>query len=165
MGFAVEESAVSARLVNAMKKWWIIALVFTLALSLTSCAKKRETQNSQGFGYCDGTMGQIDVYVKVRSGDNTRFDLVLVPYTVAAPGDIVSVTVVQKATYQYKEMVSQVVLNPSQQVLAGTLTKGELDTYDVLAITSYQPGVNFLQANPAKSAVCTLPYIGDNLTN
>lgn len=155
----------NARLVNVMKKWWMIALVFALALSLTSCAKRKETQNSQGFGYCDGTMGQIDVYVKVRSGDPNRFDLILVPYQLSAAGDIAAVTVVEKGTMQYKEMLTQVVLNPNAQILAGTLSKAELDQYDVLAITSYTPGVNFLQANPAKSAVCTLPYPGDNLTN
>ena len=29
------------KLINMMRRWWLMALVSTLALSLTSCAKRR----------------------------------------------------------------------------------------------------------------------------
>jgi hypothetical protein len=166
----------SARLVNVMKKWWMIALVFALALSLTSCAKKRETQSTQGFTQCDSSLnqsvqslGQIDVYTRKIVGQQNRYELIVVPIQLAQPGDVVDIHVVNKASFQFLPMIQGTSLDNNQPLVAGTLTQADIDNFDVVTITYYQPGLDFLSilrgTNPQKANVCTLPYPGDNLTN
>lgn len=144
--------------VRKMNKWWMVAAVFALALSLTSCAR-RGTAN-YGLNYCDGTMGQFDVYT-IRDGAAGSYRVSIFPVALSAPGDVVTVTVVNQSTLAYKELVQQVVVNVDQEITAGYLTEAELQTYDVIAITSYAPGVDFLSANPEKDAICGLPLMGD----
>lgn len=148
-----------------MKRWWIVALVFTLALSLTSCSRKKTQlgpNSGYGLGYCDGTLGSFDVYVYETSSPGL-YQVSIIPVSLDAPGDIVSITVANQGL-AYKELQTQVVLFQDREILAGTLTDTELENYELLAITPYQPGVSFLEATPEKDAVCTLPLPGDNNT-
>lgn len=143
-----------------MKRWWIVALVFTLALSLTSCSRKSLIpQSGYGLGYCDGTLGSFDVYVYPTSTSGI-YQVSVIPVSLDAPGDIVSITVANQSL-QYRELQTQVVVNQDMEILAGTLTDKELESYDILAITPYQPGVTFLEATPEKDAVCRLPLPGE----
>jgi hypothetical protein len=145
---------------SMMKRWWIVALVFTLALSLTSCSRKSLIpQSGYGLGYCDGTLGSFDVYVYQTSTAGI-YQVSIIPVQLDAPGDIVSV-VVANQSLQYRELQTQVVVNNDMEILVGTLTDTELEAYDILAITPYQPGVTFLEATPEKDAVCRLPLPGD----
>lgn len=144
----------------SMMRWWIIMLVG--AIALTSCSRSRSTQlqANYGFGYCDGTLGSFDVYVIQSDAQPDLYELRIVPYQLTAPGDIVAVTVANQSL-AYKEIVPQVVLFTDQEIFAGYLTETELLTYDILAITPYQPGVTFLEASPESDAICTLPLPGD----
>lgn len=152
--------------VSFMKKWWVIAVVFALSLSLTSCARRRPTGLYSGYGinYCDGTMGQIDVYTSTVETQADTYKIILMPVALATPGDIVSVTVVNQSTLAYKTLLPQVVLNVDQQVNAGYLSGAELNQYDLIAITTFTPGMNFLEATPEKDAICGLPFPGDGVT-
>jgi hypothetical protein len=146
--------------VLVMKRWWMVALVFTLALSLTSCSRKSLIpQSGYGLGYCDGTLGSFDVYVYPTASSGV-YQVSVIPVSLDAPGDIVSITVANQSL-QYRELQTQVVLNNDMEILAGTLTDTELEAYDIIAITPYQPGVTFLEATPEKDAVCRLPLPGD----
>jgi hypothetical protein len=152
------------RRISMMKKWWMIAVVFALALSLTSCGK-RSAQNfsTYGINYCDGSMGSIDVYTVPVVGQPGTFKVVLIPVSLAAPGDVATVTVVNQSSLAYKTLVTQVVLNVEQEITAGVLSEQELNNYDLIAITSFVPGIDFLQANPEKDAICGLPLIGEGV--
>lgn len=135
------------------------------AIALTSCSRNRNTQGLQanyGFGYCDGTLGSFDVYVIQSDAQPGLYEVSVIPVALNAPGDIVSITVANQQL-AYKEVVPQVVLFAEQEIFAGYLTETELLTYDILAITPYQPGVTFLEATPESDALCTLPLPGDGV--
>ena len=155
------------RVVLMMKRWWITALVFTLALSLTSCARK--TLNVQAYSYgqlpCDGSLGNFDAYLIAGQNGatyNGQYTLAIVPITLDAPGDIISVTITN-SSLAYKTLIDQVVVNPSQEIDAGPLTDADLATYDILALTPYQAGVSFAAQSNEKDAICYMPQLGDGL--
>src|SRR5687767_11578121 len=103
----------TGRFVAWMKRWWVLALVFTLALSLTSCSsKKKNLQSGYGFGYCDGTIGSFDVYV-LNSGKGT-YELSLIPVQVNA-GDLVVVTLLNQGL-MLKTMVTQATIQNDQEL-------------------------------------------------
>ena len=152
------------RFVLMMKRWWLIALVFTLALSLTSCSKKvydLQSSPDYGFGYCDGTLGNFDVYVARSRQDPSLYELVIVPVQLADPGDIARINIANRNP-SYREVVHEVVLNPEEQIFAGYLTEEDLQTYDILAITPFDgSGQTFLEQQTDKEAICNLPLPGD----
>ena len=145
-----------------IKKFWIIAAVFTLALSLTSCAKKKKEilQADYGFMQCDGTIGSFDVYLVKSKSTPGLFELSIMPVQVDAAGDIASITIASN-TRAYKQLLPQVVLNNQQEIYAGILTEADLQQYDILAITPYDPSTNFADQVPAKEAFCQIPQPGD----
>ncbi len=154
------------RVVTMKKKWWMLAVVFALALSLTSCSRRGSGQFSNyGVNYCDGTLGQIDVYTVASGSQAGTFQVVLIPISLTAPGDVVTVTAVNQGTLAYKTLLQEVALNVNQEITAGYLTESELQNYDMIAITSYIGGVDFLSANPAKDAICGLPLVGDGVNS
>ena len=154
------------RIVSMTKRWWIVAVVFTLALSLTSCSRRQNLVPlaEYGFGFCDGTIGSFDVYVIKNRQDPNLFDISIIPVALNAPGDIVSITVANQ-NLAYRELVTQVVLFNDTEIRAGTLSTSELAQFDILAITPYQPGVTFLEVNSAQDALCDLPLPGDGVNN
>jgi len=151
-----------------MKKWWIVALVITLALSLTSCSKKRDglvagEGQGFGFGYCDGELGQFDVYVIPVNGNPGRYELSIIPVQVRA-GDIVRIAIAN-SSLAYREMVSQVVVNPDVEIQAGFVNFSDFQFYDILAIRPAEPGTNFLDGSSNVDAICELPLPLDSLGN
>ena len=144
-----------------VKRWWVLLMVCTLALSLTSCStkKKASTQN-YGCRPCDdATMGAFDVYVIPSKTAVGMYELRIIPVQVEN-GDIVKVTVANQSL-TYKEMVPEVVINSSEEVFGGYLTEADLYTYNILAITPYSSQGTFLEQTPSKAAFCTLPVPGD----
>ena len=156
------------RFVLMMKRWWLIVLVFTLALSLTSCSRKRtgDLLQQADFGCipCNGTIGSFDVYVIRSLQDSTTYTLSIIPIQLDQPGDIGKMTIANRNP-SYKEVVHEVVLNPNEEIFAGTLTEADLENFDILAITPFdESGVSFLQQQSEKDALCTLPLPGDGYT-
>jgi len=154
------------RLFVVAKRWWILALVFTLALSLTSCSKKKKAVGpNYGFTYCDGTLGSFDVYVIPKQGTTGYYELSIIPVQLDDPGDIVQVTIAN-GSRAYKSLVHQVVAVNDQEIYAGTLSEADLDGYDILDISLFDgSGVGYLEQAPAKYATCELPLPGDDLSN
>jgi hypothetical protein len=147
-----------------MRRWWILALVFTLALSLTSCSSK--TSNLQGANYgmtqCDGSLGSFDVYlIAQNTGD---FQLAIIPVSPSNPGDIVTVNVVDQQSMSYRTLEEQVVINADQEI-DFPITAADAQNYDTLALTLFQPGVSFPDVQSQEDAFCYLPQIGDGTTN
>jgi len=145
------------RIVFIVKKWWVLALVVTLALSLTSCSKKRgDLQGDFGFGYCDGTLGSFDVYVIPESPGT--YELVIIPFQVT-PGDIVTIAIVNSATIAFNVVVPETAINPETEI-STRITEADLANFDVLAIRPATAGQSFIDGNPAADAVCALPLPG-----
>lgn len=151
------------RFVVMMKRWWVLALVFTLALSLTSCSKRKSNLQSAnyGFGYCDGSFGSFDVYVIPSKGSPGMFELSIIPVQVTA-GDIAKIVVLNQ-NLSYKPMISQVVLQSEAEIFAGYLSEAEVNSYDTLAIIPWDPNqenVTPIEQNNDRDALCALPLPG-----
>ncbi len=149
------------------KRWWLIALVFTLALSLTSCSKRlpQDLQSGPvyGFGYCDGSMGAFDVYVIPSQTDSSTYQLAIIPVSLDQPGDIVRIDLANSSP-SYKSEVSELVLQPNQEINAGYLTDSDLQSYNILSITPYDgSGATYLEQAGEKDAICNLPLPGDGM--
>lgn len=156
----------TGKMVLVMKKWWLTVLVFTCAISLTSCSKKKSTellQDGPGTTQCSGSMGDFDIYVYQSQKSSDMFDVYVVPYQLSAAGDIATITVAN-STGSYKRMVPEVVLQPNQQIYVGQLTSTEVDTYDLIDITSFDATTNYAQANPEKYTTCRYNISGDGST-
>lgn len=160
---------------NVMKKWWVTALVFTLALSLTSCSKKKKEVLQSSFGYrtCDNSMdigdnqtpgiGQFDVYLQKSSSNPGMYELFLTVIQPANSGDIVSITVFSSQTNGYKQMVSQIVLDgPDQEINVGMLSTQEANLYDIIAITPFDGTTSVAFQSSQQANFCYIPQIGEN---
>jgi hypothetical protein len=160
----ISERFMKGKLKSLMRKWWLMALVSTLALSLTSCAKRKNYNLSgyYGFTQCDGANWSFDVYLFRSQSQNGAYDLVIMPVQIDTPGDIASITIANQQQ-AYKQLVSQVVLNPEQEISAGMITYADLTNYPILAITAFDPTTSFVSQNSAKSAFCEIPMPGDNV--
>ncbi|NBY19330.1 hypothetical protein EBQ74_03600 [bacterium] len=150
------------KLINLMRKWWLMALVCTLALSLTSCAKRRNFNLSGAYGFtqCDGANWSFDVYTIRSQSQPGTFELLIMPVTIDTPGDIASVTIANQQN-GYRQLVSQVVLYAEQEIYAGVLTSADLNNYPILAITNFDPSTNFINQNAQKASFCEIPLPGD----
>ncbi len=145
-----------------MKRLWVMALLLTLALSLTSCSSKKQFSGGQDYGYtfCQGTLGTFDVYVIPSKADPTLYELSIIPVQLDAPGDIVQVSVASQSL-SYRQMLPQVVVQEGEEIFGGNLTDNDLNTFNMLAITPFDPSNNFLQSNSEKETICNLPQPGD----
>jgi hypothetical protein len=155
-----------------MKRWWMIALVFTAALSLTSCAKRKVNLQdySYGYGQCDTSqggypLGQFDVYTIRSASYGGLYELSIIPVVLDLPGDVVMITIAN-SSLAYKDLVNQVTVMQDSEINAGILTEGDLNTYDVLSIgTPPQPTVPFPDRNFDKDVLCYVPLPGDGINN
>lgn len=143
------------RLMFMMKKWWLIAVVFTLALSLTSCSS-RSNYADQNFGYAEcnsGTLGYFDVYTIANS--NSTFNVVVVPYQVFTQG--VSYTFGLENSYTGYPAAQDVTPVQDQEILVATITAAQLQNYTWIRIGPYQAGVPYLSSSADNDVVCELP--------
>lgn len=158
------------RLVSVMKKWCMIAVVFALAMSLTSCARRKPDGllSTYGLSNCyqplgSYALGQFDVWTFPVSGQSGTYKIVVIPYGMDAEGDVIAVHVVNSSTLQYKPLVTETSAYVDQEIVAGYLSEAELNSYDRIVISSADPSKDFMNANPEKDVSCTLPLIGDDI--
>jgi hypothetical protein len=143
------------------------SLQFALALlvALMGCAKPKldVQQYSYGYGHCDGTLGSFDVYLLLNSqGGGGTYQIAIIPVSMNSPGDIISVTITN-SSLAYKQLVEQVVATPDQEIDAGAITAADLQNYNILALTPFQPGVSFPDAQNSSDALCYIPQLGDGV--
>lgn len=123
-----------------MKRWWLIALVFTLALSLTSCSKRQainqDGASDYGWAACDSDeFGQIDVYV-IPNYTTGQYELYVIPVQLVEPGDVVEVHVANESSQGFRPVIAQTTLNNEVENTA-LLTYADLYNYDSVAIVSF----------------------------
>jgi len=154
------------KIARMMKTWWFLALLLTLALSLTSCSSRNRPYgyHSGGRSTCSGSIGTFSVYVEPSAGDANMYQVLIIPEQLSAPegGDVATVTIANSAL-GYKTLVSNVVLDYGIEISA-YITTAEWEAYDILAITEpYEPSVGFVDSESEKDAYCTLPGPGDSI--
>jgi hypothetical protein len=133
----------------------LVLFVFVmLALGSGSCANSGlGGQGASGYGQCTGPIVDADVYLDVGPGGT--YSLTIIPISVTNPGDVATITIANN-NLGYETLMSQVNLIPNQQISAG-----DLETFNLLAITQYQPNTDFFSGNATDDTVCNLPQPGD----
>lgn len=151
------------RLMFMMKRWWLIAVVFTLALSLTSCSS-RSNYDGLNYGYseCNGAVGEFDIYTIANGGTSSSFNVVVVPYQVYAQG--VSLTFGLENSYTGFPALQDVTPVRDQEILVKTLTTAELQNYTNVRIGPYQAGTPYLSSSADNDILCELP-LPPSMTN
>jgi hypothetical protein len=148
------------RLFFMMKRWWLIAIVFTLALSLTSCANKPGNGTNFGYVACDSeVLGQFDVYTIASGSSGGQYSVVVVPYQVFTQG--VSYTIGLENIYTGFPALSDITPVQDQEILVRELTAAELQNYTHIRIGPYQASIPYLQGAPDNDLVCELPLPGN----
>ncbi len=154
------EFKMKGKILRIVKKWWALALVLTLALSLTSCSKRRSRYDFAAFT-CDGTLGSFDTYVIPNSAG--KYDLVVIPYQLAVSQPIIQVGLVNSQNNTFKVLEYQVVAQPNAEI-SKEITYSDLVNFDYLAIRPANGGAFSDWSNVAADAVCVL-QMPENLTS
>lgn len=144
------------KLVGAVKKWWIAVLVLTLALSLTSCGKKKLTTTlnaNYAISYVSGSLVDIDAYVIDHGND--AFELVLVVYQ-GTNGDIITCAIVNSQSLAYVVFAPQTVVSVGAEIAAVRLSRSQLLNYNVIACRPFTTG-DFLSGTVVADASGPLP--------
>lgn len=157
--------------VSNMKKWWMIAVVFALAMSLTSCSRRNNMSGNANFGWnflCgtnqegENNVGNYDIYVEKAQGRAGLNDVHIAVASLDTPGDTVEVWIVRSGNINdNKQILGSVTLMTGAEIYVGTVSDAELEQYDLLVLKTPTPGVPFLMSNPEKYAQCTLPRVGE----
>ena len=145
-----------------VKRWWVLALVLTLALSLTSCGKRRQVASNGNYGYseCSGTIGAFDIY-SFPNGDGT-YDLSIIPFELDAEGDVASIYLSDESFVRYRTGLSEVVLQLDDEITINRISEADLER-GVLAIIPWDPQGEVLPNRQVeKDATCYIPYPGDD---
>lgn len=144
---------------DTVSKWWVLVLVATLALSLTSCGMKRSSWLNSGNGQdCEGndlgkpSMGYFGWSVSPY-GNNT-LALYINVYEPAIPGDHVSVALLGNGTVI--DLGGDHILVAGDQFFAGIVMESQWQTIDTISIEDAHPGSFWETENPAKVTECIL---------
>lgn len=161
----VKELKMKGRLLVMVKKWWVLVLVMTLAMSLTSCGRKKNTNllGSNGWTWCSGDMGDFFVITEVAAGRAGFYDVWVEVDAAAADGDLVSIAITQGGYYpQVKQ--SNVTVYSGAQIYLGQITENDLysfDTVEIKGVPQNSGGVAYPYQQSAMTE-CDLPFIGDS---
>lgn len=146
---------------NSIKRWWVVALVFVLALSLTSCSRRSRFLENGDFGkaVCNGDFGSFVVYTVPQDGNTNRFEVYLQIDQPAYEGEVVSSFANDDTGNSFKPLLAQFSLNSGNELLLGTVSMQELYQYTTLTITPYQNQTYFNDPNyfPEAEQFCELP--------
>ncbi|MBI4402989.1 MAG: hypothetical protein HY537_02440 [Deltaproteobacteria bacterium] len=159
-----------------MKRLWVLALVFVLALSLTSCGKGKPKGGGSVVQYCDGggTLGTFDLWMTPSPSDPNSIKVVLVPVNVVRPGDIVDAAVYNEDNWggQQEPLKMGFSVFNNQPVFLGYLTQTQLMSYNALAIytsgyPSFPEAASMYGQNNSNVAYanCGLPMVGNPVTS
>lgn len=145
---------------ETVRKWWVLVVVATLALSLTSCGMKRSSLMSGAGGVaCNGDLGYFSV-ATFPIGNN-EYELRITALEINDPGDIVDVALVYPDPYDYKVLVPETSLQPGK-VLRLRISDVDLESYEYVSLTSATPGQIYAGANKEKANDCYLPFPGES---
>lgn len=140
-----------------------VALVVLVAvITLSGCSRKRTTSSNYGLSYCDGPLGQFDVYTIPNAGG--LYDVYVVPYRVTSPGDRVTIGIANGGLDSQRTLVSEVVIQNDQEILAGSISGNELMDKEMLGIKLFSASSQSLLGDRQNDNYCSLPMPGDSGT-
>ncbi len=154
------------KMIAMIRKWWLTFLVFTLALSLTSCSKKKQALEDQSVVQCGGgSIGDFALFITRSPNNPALYEMTLQALGGVVDGDVATIALIQKSDAtitDYKILKDQEVLtsDPNAGIYAGTITESDLVRFPLLAIEGVganDVGVPFPFRNPPKATYCLLP--------
>jgi hypothetical protein len=121
--------------------------------------KRRSVDVDKRFSHkCKGSIGLFAVHLIPSSGKEAGvFELYIIPAAVEK-GDIASI-VIANEKLEYKQLVSQVVLEDDKEIFAGYVNSSDLNKFENLRIVTSDPERDFLNAIHQKDAICQLPKV------
>lgn len=150
----------------SLKKWWMLALVVTLALSLTSCSKKPRNNGLYSGSEIDCAGDDWSFYVALQAQGNYYY-LVIEPYSLNQEGDFSQIAIAQ-GTFGVTAIDIDVLktytgMYSGRQIVVGPLDYSKLDGSWNLVMWQY--GVNgitdllsFLYSSGGKATSCPLYF-------
>jgi len=141
---------------DTVSKWWVLVLVATLALSLTSCGKKRSSWLTSGGYECEGSMGYFGVST-IPYGNQGLYQVRLVVFEPDQEGDIVSVTLTDSSTGAFRTLINGLALQSNKEIVVGLVSQSELTTYDTLSVTPAFSNGTWAEQVADKYTDCDLP--------
>lgn len=120
-------------MVHMLKKWWLMAVVLTLAMSLTSCSTKKKTRALQSGEYYNACGGGYPVEVVVQpTGQRDMYNVIIVP-TNQNRGDQVAIGF-GSSMGTCDDRKSSVAMIPGQEIVIPSVSLYEMSTYPILVI-------------------------------
>jgi len=137
-----------------LKKWWVLVVVATLALSLTSCGKKNNRLMS-GSSLCEGELGDFEL---VTLPYGRRYQLVLYVDYLKYDVDL-ELTFYNSETQDYNPFT--VVRTSEGAQLTFDVPEATVYEYDELRITPVSSqGGNWNQRRSTDEAICVISFPG-----
>jgi hypothetical protein len=133
-----------------------------LAIAVSSCSNVNSLggQSADGFGQCNGPLVDADVYLE--AGPSVGLYLLkIVPVSVPNPGDVATITIAN-SNLGYRQLTDQVDLIANQEILAGYVSTSDLETFNILDISPFQPNTDFFSGNASGDTTCGIPQPGDD---
>lgn len=148
--------------VAIVKKFWILAVVLTLALSLTSCSSGNYS-GSGGYAslMCSGPLDSFEVELDPNADGS--YELVLTPTSLSKEGVIAEVALLGDSVQQ-EDLVDPYITLSTGLPINIPLTLNDVMNYSNVAVAHYDinnPNTPFV--NLPAGAVCTIPAPGDGV--
>lgn len=141
------ELFMKGRSLVVFKKWWLLALVFTLALSLTSCSSRKKGQLTGGLALqCTGDY-TFEIEVLPSSNGADLYDIT-VGVVQADAGDQVQV-VMSSSDGSHDVKLPSVSLMPNKYLRVFGVSYEEITTYNILVVWQLPADAN---GNPIPGA-------------
>jgi hypothetical protein len=146
---------------ETVRKWWVLAIVATLALSLTSCGMKRTSLMSGGGVGCDGDLGYFTIATYPLGGK--KYEVRITALEVNDPGDIVDIALAIDQPADWDVLTKDPVALYPGKVFRYEIFDTDLDYFDTVMITSArQNGEIYPLGNSEKANACYLPVPGES---
>lgn len=143
-----------------LKRWWMVALVFTLALSLTSCSSGQNNLYGGSAAYdCRGPKDSFLVELYPQTGNT--YTLSLTPTGLSTEGVIAQIALIGDTINQLKTVYTTVTLHSGMPVEIN-VTLDDLLNYSNVGVAHYnQNNPTALFPQMTAGAICQLPLPGD----
>lgn len=148
------------QLKETFKKWWVLVVVATLALSLTSCGKKRYLMSGSGVScMAADSYSMGDFLIATYPSGQGQYQLKVTVLGLTDPGDKISIVLFDTSTRYFDVLKNNSAPRVGQDFIF-TITESQLQNYDEVRIQDEFYGA-WDQATPSKYSDCYFPLPGE----
>lgn len=147
------------------KKWWVLALLVTLALSLTSCGKKKASsglQSGSNLFACDGNDWSFDVEIVPQ---NSFYYLRITPVSLNQEGDVSQINIARQdgTNVDVDVLKNYTAMYSDRPIVVGPLDYDKFDGSWNLILWQYSYNgitnlLDFFRTSGGKATSCELSF-------